>query len=151
VLVWETAKKGDVGHVAIRVDGATFGYYPTDTDGDGEYSKEDLKGSPGDMHIDDSKEFSETYRGDEVTEYELHTTVEQKGLLLGYLNEFVRDPGMYSLTGLNCTSVAIMCLQKAKVDIWIPIYGNFPSGLSKVLSADKSKPIVKNKTTFTVQ
>jgi hypothetical protein len=110
-----------------------------------------LSGSPGDMHVEDNEEFSISYRGEQVTEYELHTTVDQTALLLRSLNEFVQNPGMYSLTGYNCTSVAIICLNKAKFNIWIPPYCNFPSDLSKVLNSDKSKNIVKNKKIFTIK
>jgi len=116
ILIWPM--DGDVGHTALRVNGAVYGYYPTDLDGDGGYTKVDLKNSPGEMHIDSENEFYQKYYGNTIVSYTIKMSDSQvKGLektLLG----FAKNPGMYELTGLNCTSVAIQALAKNGVNIF---------------------------------
>lgn len=115
VYIWD--KDDDVGHTAIRIGDKVYGYYPTDVNGDGRYTKTDLSNSPGKMHINSIAEFNKAYRGQGVTAYTLNLTDKQYGALLGRLNGVANNPGYYSLDGNNCTSIAMLCLSEAGFNI----------------------------------
>ncbi len=115
LLIWPN---GGVGHTAIKINGIVYGYYPTDIDGDGQYTKTDLKNSPGEMHIDNKADFSNHYRGDTIISYDVRVTHSEINKLEKYLLNVAKNPKTYSLTGLNCTSVAIQALTKSGISIY---------------------------------
>ncbi|MBD2770490.1 hypothetical protein IC235_21610 [Hymenobacter sp. BT664] len=115
VYIWK--KEMDVGHVAIRVDDLVYGYYPTDVNGDGNYTARDLINSRGEMHINSMQEFNTIYKGDIIKSYSIITTEFQVQLLKYQLNKFAQNPGKYSLFGNNCSSVAYKCLRDGGINI----------------------------------
>ncbi|MGD9992552.1 MAG: RHS repeat domain-containing protein [Salinivirgaceae bacterium] len=117
VYIWDKGYEGDVGHTAIRIGDKVYGYYPTDVDGDGQYTKADLKNSPGEMHINSISEFNSYYCGNGINAYTISLNGQQYNALLNNLNAVAQNPGYYSLGGNNCTSIAMQCLSNAGFDI----------------------------------
>jgi hypothetical protein len=110
VYFWDKTSDKDVGHTAIRIDGTVYGFYPTDIDGDGAYTLNDLTGSPGEMHINSLENFNKIYSGNNITAIRLNITRQQaKDLMVNLLRISVNPPN-YSLTGNNCTTVAYNAL-----------------------------------------
>jgi Domain of unknown function (DUF4105) len=160
VLTW--AAYGDVGHTAIRIENTFYGYYPTDINGDGAYTKEDLANSPGEMHIQSLQAFTAHYSGDAVQEFELNVTTAQIQQVQNGLNAMAKTPGMYQLKGNNCTSVAIHCLKQAGIDITrqmgpmpmscqsVPTHLQAPWDLQSYLSSPCNASLVKSIRTYTI-
>lgn len=129
VFIWN--KNVDDGLTAIGINNEVFGYYPIDIDGDGQYTKVDLKNSPGEMHIDSEQEFIQKYGGQKITSYDVNMSSRQANSLRNYLLNVAAHPGTYSLWGLNCTSVAIQALVKNGIDIFTDIrYNRFDGDVS---------------------
>jgi len=116
LLIWPGNE--DVGHTAININGTVYGYYPTDINGDGLYTKADLRNSPGKMHIDRKDEFYKNYYGDTIVSYDVRISTSNAQKLEQYLKNVAKTPGNYSLFGLNCTSVAIQALSKNGISIY---------------------------------
>ena len=114
VVIWRGGS-GDVGHTAIRINGKVYGYYPTDIDGDGQFTKVDLNDSPGNLHINTLKEFNDHYSGDKVDVFLLDLTLFQEAKLNEYFlnlkeKENSSSPPRYKLFSNQCTTVAIDAL-----------------------------------------
>jgi RHS repeat-associated protein len=160
VYIWK--KNSDVGHTAIRIGNWVYGYYPSDVNGDGRYTMEDLANSPGVMHINSISEFNKIYSGDVVTAFSLRSTSDQALGLAENLSGVALNTGFYSLTGNNCTSIAYSCLQNSgygivNLDISIagmmwPTFGMGPVVLQVMLSnpINSSLGPVQSSRTFTV-
>jgi hypothetical protein len=162
-LVW-TKEKGliaDVGHVALRIGGLTFGYYPTDVNRDGTFNKDELFGGPGEMRIYDLATFNKKYNGQEVTEFFMNMNANQINSVLNSLDKWYRDPGQYSLTGNNCTSVALQCLFGAGIKIYYQTargpmemknpFGFAPADISHYLKDGINSHLIVNWVTYTVK
>jgi hypothetical protein len=154
VYIWEKGGGLDVGHTAIRIGGLVYGYYPTDVNGDGEYTKKDLKNSPGVMHINSIWEFKNIYSGDKINAFVLNITTNQRIALMESLSDFTTDPGYYSLYGNNCTSVVYSSLLNAGVRLPnMSLYfsswtlGLSPSGFGALLN---NSSVVSNTFSFTL-
>ncbi|MDP9957138.1 RHS repeat-associated protein [Epilithonimonas hungarica] len=116
LLIWPSTRS--IGHVAISINGTVYGYYPKDMNGDNQYGKADIYSDPpGRMHIDNAIEFSKNYQGQTIVSYDVKISSIDAKNLESYLLKVARDPGMYSLLGLNCTSVAIQALSKNGIGI----------------------------------
>ena len=159
VYIWEKTSDKDVGHTAIEIDGTVYGYYPTDIDGDGAYTKNDLENSPGEMHIDNAKDFKAHYKGETVNSYTVKVTAGQKTALLGNLLDVAKNPQTYKVfTGRQCTTVAMMALGDAGVKIktasgdlskWLYMVTP-PSSFQYILENNLNKGIV-TQSKFTVR
>jgi RHS repeat-associated protein len=159
VIVW-AANEG-FGHTAIRIGNEYYGYYPTDINGDGTYTKEDLENSPGVMKIDNSEKFVKRYRGQSVKEFELNTTPKQIEDLKAGLDAIAKSPGIYELKGRNCTSVAIYCLKQSNINITytygrqencypIPIYLQAPWNLQSHLESPCNTNLIKSSKVYQI-
>jgi RHS repeat-associated protein len=110
IYIWPMAS-GDVGHAAIRIGQLVYGYYPTDENNDGAYTKDDLSNSPGVLHINSLYQFSNIYRGNNIVAYEMQgITKDQRANLERNLMKIKLNPGMYELGGNQCTSVVYNAL-----------------------------------------
>jgi hypothetical protein len=159
IYIW--AANGSVGHTAIRIEDVVYGYYPTDINGDRRYTKEDLKHSPGEMHIQCTKEFTEHYRGNVVKEFVLNVSPKQLSDLRMALDAITASPGMYELTGNNCTSVAIYCLKQANINVTysygrnencypIPIYSRAPWHFQAYLESPCNSNLINSSKVYTI-
>jgi RHS repeat-associated protein len=159
VIIW--AATGDVGHTAIRVGDIVYGYYPTDINGDNQYTKEDLDNSPGEMHIQNSKEFTRYYKGQAVKEFVLNISPKQTDALVKGLDAIAKSPGTYELKGRNCTSVTIYCLKQAQINITyaygrqehcypIPTYLQAPWDLQKHLESPCNTSLIKSSKVYNI-
>jgi hypothetical protein len=149
VIIWKETSKKDVGHLAIRIDDKVYGFYPTDINGDNEYSYEDLKNSPGDMHIDDyNTTFKENYNNEEVKVFGINATDEQVNRVESFLDWVSKNPGKYELSGNNCTSVGVQALKSAGIvmrdqtnsPMWG--YSTKPSSVGFMLSRPFNKHLI---------
>lgn len=132
VYIWNKTNGKDVGHTAIRVDDKVYGYYPTDIDGDGAYTLNDLNNSPGKMHVNSIAEFNEIYRGDNITAYSLNISEAQQRALLSNLMSIASSPGFYSLSGNHCTSIANSCMINAGINIVRPPTPGYGTGVGTI-------------------
>jgi len=106
VLIWEPEYIGDVGHTAVRLNNIIYGYYPTDIDGDGAYTKVDLDNSPGSLHTDSLAEFHSNYYDNTIEVIRLETDNTKEAKLNLYFKELNNKPGVYSLFSSQCTTRA---------------------------------------------
>ncbi|WP_040497485.1 hypothetical protein, partial [Fulvivirga imtechensis] len=132
VYIWNKTHGKDVGHTAIRVGDNIYGYYPTDVDGDGAYTMNDLKNSPGEMHINSKKEFNAIYNGDNITAYTLNITAAQQQALINNLINVANNPGFYSLSGNHCTSIAYSSLINSGINIVRPPTPGYGTGIGAI-------------------
>lgn len=72
------------------------------------------------MHIDSELEFFINYYGNTIVSYDIKMSDSQVKSLEKHLLAVAKKAGMYSLTGLNCTSVAIQALTKNGINIFTP-------------------------------
>jgi len=154
------------------IDGVVYGYYPTDENGNGQFDVNELFNSKGQMHINTESEFSDAYSGNAVTSFDVKISNSQAGDLLKILNTVAQSPGIYSLAGNNCTSVAINALIGAGVHInsfgpikvmaggnntifgIVPLqngYGFSPSGFMNTIQQYGNQEIFYNPTHFYVK
>jgi len=161
VLIWEPEDWMDVAHAAIKIDNEVYGYYPT-----AEFKIEflDLHFCKGEMRQNDNTSFNKQYAGSTITSYELKITKTQLNNVKRIIDNYIKDPGTYSLLGQTCTSVALGTLLGAHIPLHKPgsAIGNsgpdsitnslwyFPSGLADILKAACNSDIVSKSTTFTV-
>jgi RHS repeat-associated protein len=154
VVDGKAAGKGDVGHTAVQVGGNVYGYYPTDVDNDGSWGVDDLTGSPGQMKVESRATFDAKYGSDGVTDFTLEVTASQASNIASNLEAKVANPGTYSLTGQQCTTVACNAITGAGVEIKQSNYvlGRFSNGPpgpgpinSKALSPSGFKGVLKDK------
>ena len=165
VYIWNKTSDKDVGHTAVRIGNWVYGYYPTDIDGDGAYTLNDLKNSPGVMHINSLSEFNTLYSGDAITAFTLNPTADQAADLEINLLGVAQNPGYYGLLGNQCTTVAYTSLQSAGfgivnsslmpggIAVPPPItMGMSPSAFQAILSSPLNSTIgpVQSSRTFTV-
>jgi RHS repeat-associated protein len=144
LIIWP-GDDNNLGHTAIRINDTYYGYYPTDMNDDGVYDKSDLDHSPGEMHIHSSQKFIDEYEGQEV--YIADINVESLNIrnLESSLKWVAANPGFYELTGSNCTSVAVQCLQKGGLYIQdflgrtLSGYSTYPSQLLMALPAPHNR------------
>lgn len=113
----KAAGNADVGHTAIAVGNTVYGYYPTDVNRDRNWGMDDLMSSPGNMVSQDRASFDHRYGPDGITAFTLEISESQYGKVSGYLNNRITNPGTYSLTGDQCTSVVANALLGAGVDL----------------------------------
>ena len=111
---------GDVGHAAIRIGDNVYGYYPTDQLGDGKLGPKDLFDSEGRMRVIKAQDMPSKYQSDDVNMFNLKISDAQVIGLQSNLNNYVQDPGTYSLLGNTCVSVAIQCFNDVGVTIRYP-------------------------------
>jgi len=91
ILIWPSSR--DNGHTAIKIDGTVYGYYPTDINGDGHYRKEDIYDSPGQMHIDNERQFRANYDGDSIVSFNIKISPSKAKNLENYLKNVAKSPG----------------------------------------------------------
>jgi RHS repeat-associated protein len=119
--VWNSSLlSGDVGHAAVRIGNKVYGYYPKDKNGDGELGSKELMGSGGEMRVINAQDMPRKYKSDKVNMFNLKINDEQRTKLEANLNEYVKEPGNYSLTGNHCASVAIKCMKNAGIMVRRP-------------------------------
>ena len=70
------------------------------------------------MHVNSINQFNRLYKGNSVTYFQLGLNDKQISDLKLALMGFTISPGTYSLTGFNCTSVAILSLNYAGISIY---------------------------------
>jgi RHS repeat-associated protein len=98
---------GLIGHSAIGFDNKTFGFYPTDANGDDIYVKAEMYNSPLTLKEKSQDKFDVRYP--EANEYYMLTTAGEKSKLEGWLkgqDNLIKSGkgGEYSLFGNNCTT-----------------------------------------------
>jgi RHS repeat-associated protein len=163
VIIWETDKNifgvDDVGHTALEIDGMVYGFYPTDIDGDGVYTKLDLSNSQGDLHANSLEDFNFIYKGQKITTFSVKVTPQQKWEALRDLKRIRVMPGIYKLSNNQCTTTIIDVLARARVNLStgggaIRDSGHFytsPSQFMSILDAASNLRLIANKETFIVK
>ncbi|MEE9446149.1 MAG: hypothetical protein V3V19_10850 [Cocleimonas sp.] len=131
VLVWHKGSGKDVGHTAVRIDNKVYGYYPSDTNGNGFYDESELWSSKGNLHIDNLVDFNKKYSGDTLEVFSLEGSKEKRKELEKYFNGLEKKPGNYNLLVNQCTTTAMRGLRKA--DYFDILYATAPEALSKKL------------------
>lgn len=110
VYIWDKEGGKDVGHTAIRIGNRVYGYYPTNENENEGYDMKELLYSKGDMRVKDLKGFVNSYQGKIITSCKISLTQKQLDAIETTLNDYIKDPGTYSLLGQNCTTVALNAL-----------------------------------------
>ncbi len=102
-----------IGHTAIGFDGETYGFYPTDKNGDGDYNKSDMYNSPLNLEIKSTSEFEVEYS--KANTFFTKVTPSEKLKLNSWLKAREQtisngEGGDYALFGNNCTTQACLAL-----------------------------------------
>ncbi|TJY59718.1 DUF4105 domain-containing protein, partial [Sphingobacterium alkalisoli] len=130
VYIWDKEGGKDVGHTAIRIGNRVYGYYPSDENANGGFDMKELLSSKGDMKVKDLKGFVNSYQGEIITSYKINLTQKQLDAIETTLNDYIKDPGTYSLLGQNCTTVALSALVingiQLKAKMAVGAGGRFP-------------------------